>query len=232
MKKIVFMFFIIYSKSYAHDLWFTDENNAQILRYGHFTDAHQGTQTIDYPINYVKQTLCLDQNNQIISPIISQQTPLQIKAECALTYVLLSSGFWTKTLEGSMNLPKNQITNPLKSWQSFESIKRIKSWHSDFIKPISQTLELLPLQNPLSLNLNDKVSLQLINNGQPVKNAIISYQGQPRGQTDEEGKINIRLKEKGLQLIQATYRQLFDKIQADEIVHTTHLLFEIAGEKL
>jgi nickel transport protein len=231
MKKIIFVFFIIYSNSYAHELWFTDENNSQILHYGHFTDGHQGTQSIDYPAHYLKQTICLDQNQQTLSPVISQQTPIQIKAECALTYALLSSGFWTKTLEGSMNLPKNQINNPLKSWQSFESIKRIKLWHSDFIKPITQTLELLPLQNPLLLTLDEKVSLKLVNNGQPVKNAIVLYMGQPRGQTDEQGKINIRLKEKGLQLVQATYRQPSDKIQADELVHTTHLLFEISGEK-
>lgn len=232
MKQIIFIFFLLNSNSYAHELWLTDKDNAQILHYGHFTDAHQGAQSIDYPINYVKQTLCVDQNNQSLSPILSQQTPLQIKAECALTYVLLSSGFWTKTLEGSMNLPKNQINNPLKSWQSFESIKRVKIWNEAFLKPMTQTLELLPLQNPLSLNLNDKVSLKLVNNGQPVKNAIVLYNGQPRGQTDEEGKINIRLKEKGLQLIQATYRQPSDGIQSDEIVHTTHFLFEISGEKL
>jgi len=94
---------------------------------------------------------------------------------------------------------------------------------------MTQTLELLPLQNPLSLTINDKVSLKLVNNGQPVKNAIVLYMGQPRGQTDENGEINIRLKEKGLQLIQAAYRQPSDGIQADEIVHTTHFLFEIKG---
>jgi len=231
MKRFLFIFFIIYSNSYAHELWFTDENNAQILHYGHFTAAHQGAQSIDYPAHYLKQTICLDQNQQTLSPVISQTTPIQIKANCDLTYALLSSGFWTKTFEGSKNLPKNQTDNPLKSWQSFESIKRIKTWHEAFLKPISKTLELLPLQNPLSLNLNDKVSLKLVNNGQPVKNAIVLYLGQPRGQTDDNGEINIRLKEKGLQLIQATYRQPSDKIQADEIVHTTHLLFELSGEK-
>jgi nickel transport protein len=229
--KIIFIFFLLYSNSYAHELWFTDENNAQILNYGHFTGGHEGTKSIDYPATYLKQTLCIDQNQQTLSPVISQESPIQIKGECALTYALLSSGFWTKTLEGSMNLPKNQVNHPLKSWQSFESIKRIKIWNENFMKPISKNLELLPLQNPLFLTLNDKVSLKLVNNGQPVKNAIVLYAGQPRGQTDDNGKINIRLKEKGLQLIQATYRQPSDGIQADEIVHTTHLLFEISGEK-
>ncbi len=231
MKQIIFIFFYLYSNSYAHELWFTDKDNVQILNYGHFTNAHQGAQSIDYPATYLKQIICLDQNNQFLSSILSQQTPLQIKAECALTYVLLSSGFWTKTLEGSMNLPKNQINHPLKSWQSFESIKRIKIWNEAFLKPITQTLELLPLQNPLLLILNDKVSLKLVNNGLPVKNAIVLYAGHPRGQTDDNGEINIRLKEKGLQLIQATYRQPSDGIQADEIVHTTYFLFDILGEK-
>lgn len=231
MKQIVFIFFILNSACYAHELWFTDKDSVQTLHYGHFTDAHQGAQSIDYPANYLKQTICLDQNQQTLSPHLSQESPIQIKGNCALTYVLLSSGFWTKTLDGSMNLPKNQINNSLKSWQSFESIKRIKSWHSDFIKPVTHTLELLPLHNPLSLNLNEKVSLQLVNNRQPVKNAIVLYMGQPRGQTDDNGEINIRLKEKGLQLIQATYRQPTDGIQTDEIVQTTHLLFEITGKK-
>ncbi|MEY3220011.1 MAG: hypothetical protein RIT27_1368 [Pseudomonadota bacterium] len=231
MKPVIFIFFILNSICYAHEIWFLDEGNAQVLHYGHFTAAHQGAQTIDYPATYLKQTLCLDQNQQTLSPQISQTSPIQIGGNCALTYALLSSGFWTKTLEGSKNLPKNQVNHPLKSWQSFESIKRIKIWHTGFIKPVTQTLELLPLQNPLSLNLNDKVSLKLVHNGQPVKNAIVLYLGQPRGQTDDNGEINIRLKEKGLQLIQATYRQPSDGLQADEIVHTTHLLFEIAGEK-
>lgn len=229
--KVFLIFFLIYSNSYAHELWFTDQNDTHILHYGHFTGGHEGAQSINYPLNYVKQVLCLDQNNQVLSPLLSQQTPLQIKADCALTYVLLSSGFWTKTVEGSKNLPKDQISHPLKSWQSFESIKRIKIWHEAFVKPISETLEFIPLQNPFSLKIDEKLSLQLLHNKQPVKNAIILYMGHPRGQTDEEGKINIRLKEKGVQLIQATYRQPSDGIQADEIVHTTHFLFDISGEK-
>lgn len=229
MSRFAFIFYIIYSNSYAHELWFTDENDAQILHYGHFTDGHQGAQSIDYPATYLKQTICLDQNQQMLFPVISKTSPVQIKAECALTYVLLSSGFWTKTLEGAMNLPKNQINHSLKSWQSFESIKRIKIWNENFMKPISKILEFLPLQNPFFLTLGEKVSLKLVNNGNPVKNAIVLYMGQPRGQTDDNGEINIRLKEKGLQLIQATYRQPSDGIQADEIVHTTHLLFEMGG---
>lgn len=45
--------------------------------------------------------------------------------------------------------------------------------------------------------------------------------------TDRNGRINIRIKHKGLQSVEATYRIKLDSEEVDEILHTLILNFEL-----
>jgi nickel transport protein len=216
---------------FAHELWLAREEGARVLYYGHFIGDHAGAERIEYPPQQVQRTLCLDAANQPVPITPRLSYPLRIEADCALSYAQMSSGYWSKTPYGTPNLPKNQAKMPIRAWQSFESVKRLDAWHPGFAQALPDSgLDLAPQDNPLDLHVGDKLHLRLSFRGQPVANAVVAYAGKPRGETSADGEIAVRLKQTGQQWIEATYREPGDGIKADEIVHTTTLLFALAGE--
>ncbi|EFK95250.1 conserved hypothetical protein [sediment metagenome] len=56
----------------------------------------------------------------------------------------------------------------------------------------------------------------------------VAYFGHPRGTTDGDGRINIRLQQPGLQLIQASRVSPLDDGKADKLIQATALQFGIA----
>ncbi|MGQ9660672.1 MAG: DUF4198 domain-containing protein [Thermochromatium sp.] len=94
---------------------------------------------------------------------------------------------------------------------------------------MSTPLEIVPAENPLVLKEGDKLTLRVLANGQPVADATVSYDGKPRGQTGADGTVNIRLKHTGLQLIQASVRSPHAGPEADEVIHTTALTFDLGA---
>jgi len=214
--------------SHAHELWLERDGQTRVLYYGHHSGAHEGAKRLPYPPQQVQQSHCLDSNNQALPVQLSPSYPVRIAADCALTTVRLSSGYWSKTPYGTHNLPKDQVQMAVQSWLSYESVKRLDAWHSGFAQAVTAgELELLPLDNPLVVALDDKLRLRLVFQGQAVTGAVVTYAGKPRGATDAAGEINIRLKQPGLQQLEASHRLPGDGIKADEIVHTTSLVFEL-----
>jgi nickel transport protein len=116
---------------------------------------------------------------------------------------------------------------PVSSWLSYESVKRIDRWADALSLPLTEDLEITPLKNPIKLKKGKKVQLLVTFKGEPIEEVVVSYFDRPRGTSNSDGKINIRLKNSGLQLISASYKQKTESEKADEIVYTTFLNFEV-----
>jgi nickel transport protein len=215
----------------AHDLWLERNEEGLILCYGHMGDGQDGVARIEYPPEHVLSVICLDSRGNSLEPDIDLSYPVRICCGCAVTCVLTSSGYWTKTPFGTKNLPKDEAKSPLRSWLSYESVKRIDVWNEKLMKPFAAGLELTPINNPLLLEKGDKVRLLITYNGDPAKDVPVAYGEKTRGQSDKDGRVNIRLKRGGMQLITASLKVPDDGIKADEIVHTATLIFEIGGSK-
>jgi len=182
-----------------------------------------------YAPDNVKSVVCLDAAGARRPARAGGSSPVKFEGDCAVLYVLASSGYWTKTTAGTKNLKKTEASLPLGSWQSVESVKHIAKWGSGASSPLATPLEIVPAENPFALKDGDKLTLRVLANGQPVADATVSYDGKPRGQTGTDGAVNIRLKHAGLQLIQATTRTPHAGPEADEVVHTTALTFALGA---
>lgn len=216
----------------AHDLWVEPEAAGFQLLYGHHPRvSHEGTQQIAYSPDILKSVVCLDVAGGRRPARAGGSAPVKIEGDCAVLYVLTSSGYWTKTTAGTKNLKKTEVASPLGSWQSFESVKHIARWGSGAASALATPLEIVPAENPLALRKGDKLILRVLANGQPVANAMVSYDGKPRGQTGTDGAVNIRVKHAGLQLIQATTRTPHAGPDTDEVVHTTALTFALGARQ-
>lgn len=215
----------------AHDLWLERDGSAYALLYGHRHSGHAGPETIEYRPETVRQLICLDANGTRVSEGKKAAYPARLPGDCAAAYALLSSGHWTKTPYGTRNVPKDQVDVSLKSWVSFEGVKRIDRWGTGLARPVSGDLEVVPLDNPLALGDGDKLRLLITFQGGPVAGAVVAYDGKPRGETGADGLVNVKVRHGGIQAIEATLRRPLQSAQADEEVHTSTLTFDLGGER-
>jgi nickel transport protein len=222
---------LVAGSAHAHDLWLEREDGDLVLYYGHKYSPHQGTTYLEYDAKWVLEALCFDAAGTSV-PFQSEATyPFRMRGNCAAAHVSISSGYWTKTPYGTQNTPKNEARMPLSSWLSYDSVKRIDHWTEALARPLAAGLELSPLEDPLSLREGKKLRLRVTFDGEPAREAVVAYDGRPRGQPGPDGKINIRLRHGGFQVIQATLKRSIASEKADEVIHSTNLNFELPEER-
>jgi nickel transport protein len=216
--------------AHAHDLWLERDVQGEgiDLYYGHKYSQNGGAKLLEYPPEWVREALCFDAAGNETALPSAAGYPYRIQGQCAAACVLTSSGYWTKTPYGTENVRKAEARLPIKSWLSYESVKRIDGWGEALSEPLTGWLEMTPLGDPRSLRQGRKLRLRVTFDRQPVEGVVVSYDGKPRGQTGRDGEINIRLRHGGFQVIQASLSRPDASGKADEIVHAANLNFELA----
>jgi nickel transport protein len=228
---LVSMLFVFPLPSLAHNLSLERTPDGLELRYGHARSEHEGAALIAYGPEMIRRVDCVEADGGRRDPGWSGGTPVRIPGDCAAAFVLTSTGFWSRTSEGTRNLSKKEVPKAFKSWQSFESVKRIDRWGEALGRPFTQDLEITPLEDPLALATGDKIRLLVTLDGKPAGGATVTYDGEPRGLTGKDGRVNLKIRHQGFQSIQAGLTLPLVTDEADEVIHTTNLNFEIGGSK-
>lgn len=114
---------------------------------------------------------------------------------------------------------------PIKSWLSIESVKRL---YSDEKQVFGQGLELVMRNNISKIEVGNKARLTVYLDGKPLKGAVVANGHKTIGISDKEGHINVKIREKGLQNIKASYSLKGDSVKCDKIIHTTTVNFEVS----
>lgn len=179
---------------------------------------------MEYDPNFVKEIFC-SANGKVFLVSFEKKYPVEIKDSCQAIFVLFSSGYWTKTVYGTKNVSKENEKNVVKSWYSEESVKYVDKWDESMVKPFTSYLEIVPLVDLFKLKTGDKIRLMITFKGKPQNNVVVAYEDETKGVTDDEGKINIRIKKPGFQIITASLTQPADGLKADDIIYTTNLNF-------
>jgi nickel transport protein len=219
------------SPARAHDLWIERDAKGSTVLYGHRHSHHEGSERIEYGLEFVVRADCYDSNGERGDAGWSGETPVTLRSECAAVFVLASTGYWSKTPHGTKNLSKKDAQSPMKSWLSLESAKRIDSWSPELALPLTEEFEITPLQDPLALEVGAKARLLITLGGEPVEGATVTYDGDPRGITGKDGRANVKIRHGGFQMIQASLTVPLGTAEADETIHTTTLNFEIGDER-
>jgi nickel transport protein len=211
----------------SHDMWIERDGNLHTLVYGHERSAHEGAKRLEYKPETVKQATCFNTSGQAVGAETGHNYPVTLKGDCATSWFLTSSGYWSKTPYGTKNLPKSEAGAVIESWLSVEAVKRIDQWGPGLERALTRELELVPLDNPLTLSVGDKLHLRVYFQGKPAAGVTVAYFGKPRGITDANGEVNIRLKYAGFQLVQAGLDLPLTDGKADKTVHASALHFDI-----
>jgi nickel transport protein len=211
----------------AHDLWIERDGPLHTLSWGHEHATHAGAKVLDYKPENVREAICFNGAGREVDAQRGHGHPATLKGDCAASWFFISSGYWSKTPYGTKNLPKQEAGAVIESWLSVEGVKRIDQWSADLERALTRHLELAPLENPLKLKTGEKLHLRVWFQGKPAAGIHVAYFGQPRGVSDSEGKVNIRLRNPGFQLIQASMQLPLDDARADKVVHGSSLQFEL-----
>jgi nickel transport protein len=210
--------------SLAHDLWIERAGALHTLTYGHERSGHEGAARLELKPETVKQALCISAEGR--APRTEQRTS-SLKGDCAASQFVVSTGYWSKTPYGTKNLPKNEAGAVLESWHSMETVKRIDRWGAALAQGLTQELELTPTDNPLRLRVGDKLRVRAWFQGKPAAGVTVAYFGKPRGVTDDQGYVNVRLQQPGFQLLQASLERPLNDGKADKAIHAAALQFEL-----
>lgn len=212
---------------YAHDLWLEQSGKHLILYQGHRHSAHAGAETMEYGKNFVTSATCLDAKGAKRPLAIVGASPWTASGDCAALIVEVSSGYWSKTPWETKNVPKSEAPGAIKSWLSQESVKRLETWNAALARPLSDGLEIVPTTDPFALKPDDKLTVQVFFAGKPQANVPVAYHGDPRGATDASGRIAIRLRHAGMQLLSASLERPLADGQADVEMRAATLQFEL-----
>ena len=227
--KFLNFFLILLLLSYlgfSHELWIEEKDNGFTLLYGHKYSSHGGESIMEYNPEFVKYVKC-QKGEKIEEVNFEKKYPLSFKKDCDSLFIVFSSGYWTKTVYGTKNVSKEMEENVLKSWLSVESVKYIKNYNENSKKPMSDSLEIVSLSDITKLKKGDKIRLKVFYEGKPKENVVVAYKDKPRGETDEDGNINITIKDPGFQVISGSITEKQDGIKADEKIITTNLNFQV-----
>lgn len=208
----------------AHEFWIDKEGRRYVLQQGHKTAAHAGAAAVAFDSAIVAQTLCTDKAGKTL-PVQQKGSPPAVEADCTQIAFHLSSGYWTKTAYDTVNKPKNEVKGALQSWLSRETVTRIDLWSPALTKPSIAGLALVLPTNPATLKPGDKFPLQALLDGKPAVGVPVAYDGETRGATDGEGRINLRVRHGGLQQVSASLETPLNDGKAETLIRGATLNF-------
>ncbi|MFQ5478577.1 MAG: DUF4198 domain-containing protein, partial [Candidatus Binatia bacterium] len=217
--------------STAHDYWFEPDGDGYLLYRGHRYSGHEGDKIVPYDPAIVKKTYCASPRGVVQSVVTSSEYPIRIAGPCAALVVDVDSGYWSQTLTGTKNQPKDELFGVLRSWHALESPKLLTAWTDDLSRPLSEGFEIVSETNPFQLRNGQKLRLRVMQAGKPRGGVTVAYDGDPRGVTGKDGRVNIRIRHDGTQRITASVEEPPADDKADKLVRSAALLFELAAGK-
>ncbi|MCS7307127.1 MAG: DUF4198 domain-containing protein [Aquificaceae bacterium] len=225
--KTQWAFLLLLQLTFAHDLWIERSGEYYILHYGHIYPQKGEEEKISYKPENVLKFECLDNEGKAVRAVVEKDYQVRLKGSCGMVQAEFSSGYWTKTVYGLKNLPKDKVSGAVEGWLSVETVRRVDVWSKALEKPLSDSLELVLLENPAGIKSGSKFTVQAYYKNKPLKDVAVSHNGKVVGNTDENGRINLRLRSPGLQLLSLSIKEKGDGIKADYVVRTFHLVFEV-----
>lgn len=225
--RLSLLLLLLATPALAHDLWLDRQDGRYLLRYGHAHSSHAGAGQLDYRPEIVQAALCYGSDGERRQARSEPGHPYALAGDCAVAWFRVSSGYWSKTPYGTKNLARNETTQVLDSWLSRESVKRLDAWGPALARPLGAELEIVPDADPSRLQPGEKLRLTVYAGGRPAAGVTVAYFDQPRGITGNDGRLNLRIRQGGLQLIQASRESPLQDGKADRLVETATLQFQV-----
>ncbi len=214
MKKTLITLTALCSALLAHDMWIDD---SALVHYGHRNIAHSHGDNKIIQGGEMQYVSCLKD-----AKIISFDSA---KQQCDALFVQLKPTYYTKTPYGTKKLPKNEVKMAISSFLSLESIKRIYNYKG--VEPFKKGLELTLINNLSEIEVGDKARLLVLFDAKPKEGVTVANDDKPIGISGKDGRVNVRIKQKGLQNLKASFSIPCDSEKCDKMIYSTTLNIEV-----
>ncbi len=214
----------------AHDYWFEREEQEYVLYRGHHFGDHEGESIVPYDPAIIQHVTCVSPDGVPQSVRPPSRYPLRISGPCTRLTVEVDSGYWSVTGIETFNHPKEEVPDALSTWRAIESTTLLNSWNKlEHLPSLPQGLEIFLENDPFLTEEGEKLRLVVLQAGKPCQGVTVAYDGNPRGVTGPDGRINIRVRHGGLQVITASLKEPApDPRKADTLLRSSTLLFELS----
>ncbi|MGB0909148.1 MAG: DUF4198 domain-containing protein [Nitrospirales bacterium] len=224
---------LIYDFSQAHDYWYETDGQDYVLYRGHHHTEHKGEKVVPYAPSIVQKGHCLSPEGTIQTFGQLSQYPARIPGPCRSLTVEVDSGYWSQTWTETLNQSKENVSDAVFSWRALENTKLLNSWTPvQSNRPLSHGLEILLEKNPFVLENGQKLRLLVMLEGKPLPGVTVAYDGNPRGVTGNDGRINVRIRHGGLQVLTGSIDEPpRDSQKADKLTRSAALFFELPEDR-
>jgi nickel transport protein len=196
--------------AHAHGIWFAQRAGKTALIYG------EGSEDLDVIARIAKvRRLTAYNTNGMTMPaewIKSDRLLFADADKSALVATTMDNGLWTKTAEGKWLAQSREGLGRIQS--SGHYLKYAVHWNATLTtwpKLPDQALQLKPEQLAVPTQKESMLTLTVLFNGQPVKDAtvVLDLVNDPDAQplrSDAQGRVSFRIRNQGLNVIAATWK--------------------------
>lgn len=209
----------------AHDFWLERAGDGWVLRLG-----HRGGVLLAIEQAGVKSLRCLDKGatRDLLGAATFAPKEVRLAGRCAAVSASLDGGYHSLTPDGEVNLPKNKVSDAVRSWASRQFAKWVDAGSPGAGAALGDELELVPVSDLSKARQGDKITVRLLHQGRPAPDAVVAIDHQPLGETDGAGEARVKVRSAGVETISATLRRKVATPEADHVVLEASLSFEVA----
>lgn len=195
----------------AHGVWFAERSGQLAMVYGH------GAEDLDMIRRHdkVKEVAGYDAAGAPVAVVLRKTDHLLLidaKPMPAVIAGVLDNGYWSKGADGKwVNKGRDEVPGAVESGRYIKYAVFLRESLKAPLKPLpGQVLQILPLKAALPQHKDVSMTVQVLFNGKPVAGAKVTrdYTGDPDAKplvTGKDGKVTLRVRNDGLNVISATY---------------------------
>lgn len=210
----------------AHDAWVAARADGLAVVYG-----HDGKLETCVP-EKIRSVVLLDASGQPVPArraVAGGEVRLAAGGAPALAVLHYDNGVWTKTADGSKNLPKNAVPGALSATHSVKYGKTVLRWGTAAGTAQGQALEIVPLAAAAPA-AGKTLAVRVLRDGRPLPGAKLLRTGHdkeaPPFETDADGRAEVPVVA-GWQALSVAQRvELRDDPHADALSLSANLHFE------
>jgi nickel transport protein len=194
------LIFLLAGVLYAHDTYVEKQGDGLVVVHGH------GGKHEPYNPKFIKDAQAYDAAGKKMAVTIKPQATEVVLVPArppALVEFVYDTGPRVKTPEGWKSMSKRQAKGGLQAIRFEKHVKQINQWNKLFGKPLGGKMEIVPLKNPLTLKVGDKLPFLVLYDGKPLAGVAVRAAGVGKDElkTDKNGKAAVGIKKTGLNVV-------------------------------
>ena len=222
--------------AFAHGAWIAPRTGELAVIYGH------GAEDDAYKPEKVKSVTGITaagEKRDVKVIAREKNVVLDVPADVVAISTFFDNGFWTKGPDGKwQNVSKKDVPGATESGHYVKYSTHVHAKLGGALKPFGTPLEIVSLEDPISLKPGDDLELQILLDGKPlagvtlIPDYINHSHDETTTKTDADGKISIPVANDGLNVIGISHDfKTPSNADADEMGYFATLSFMLPHEE-